>query len=217
MATPIRRAILAAIVMLAGWAAAPAQAQRDPSFNIVNRSGRTINEIYVSPSNEQTWGPDRLGAEVLPEGRTLAIRLQAGGSCANDILVVYAGGQREERRNVDTCRMTDVVVGAPGTAWGAPQPQQPQQPQAPAGGANPSFHLVNLSGKVIRELYVSPSRESTWGDDRLGADVLPSGANFAVRLPLGDCTYDIRVVYADNSTAERRNVNTCEVINITFP
>ena len=96
--------------LLAIGLSGPAMAQvTDPSFRLNNRSGQTINEVYVSSSEVSSWGQDRLGADVLPAGRTLTIRLP-NGQCVNDILVVMAGGRRMERRQVNTCAITDYNI-----------------------------------------------------------------------------------------------------------
>lgn len=101
----LRRGLPAALVLFG--LAAPAMAQsNDPSFRLNNRTNVTINEIYVSSSNDNAWGNDRLGANVLAPGQTLMIRLPQA-QCINDIRVVYANGQTHERRRVDTCQITD--------------------------------------------------------------------------------------------------------------
>ena len=41
------------------------------------------------------------------------------------------------------------------------------------------------------------------------------GASFAVRLPEGDCNYDLRVVWQGGQSQERRNVNACNLTNYT--
>jgi hypothetical protein len=202
-----RLCIVAAWVAASLALAAPAAAQsNDPSFNLANRTGQTINEIYVSPASQNTWGRDWLGNNVLPSGQTFPVRLPVG-ECVYDIRVVYQGGGAEERRQVNTCNLTEVAFGG-----GAAQ-QQPQQQEA----RNPSFNLVNNSGRTINELYVSAASDNQWGQDRLGQNVLPAGQSFAVRLPVGECVYDIRVVYNDNSAAEKRRVNTCDLTNVAFP
>jgi hypothetical protein len=80
----------------------------DPSFRLTNRGGMTINEIYVSAARDRNWGADRLGQDVLPAGRFALIRLPQG-QCVNDVRVVFADGRAEERRQVDTCSITDMT------------------------------------------------------------------------------------------------------------
>ena len=207
----MRRLLLAlALLAAAPW---PALAQEDPSFNLVNRSGRTILELYASSSRDSNWGPDRLGADVLPDGRTFAVRLQPTGGCVSDIRVTFQdGAPPEERRNVNTCQQREIVIGAPAAppppqAAGKAGPQQ--QAQRPTG--NPSFWLVNNGRRTLREFYASLATDPNWGPDRLGQGVVPAGERFAVRLPEGDCTYDILLVWQDNQRVERRGVNLCEV------
>ncbi|MFH5923896.1 hypothetical protein [Roseomonas xinghualingensis] len=207
----LRRSALALVVlMLAG--VRPAAAQGDSSFNLVNRSGQAIQELYVSSTQVNTWGQDLLGRNILENGRSFAVRLPAG-QCNNDIRVVFGGGRSEERRGVDTCQMTDVVFGNQVRPGGASK----RGPAAAARTGNPSFNLVNQTSKTILVLRASPSSDTSWGDDRLGDTTVPPGATFAIRLPAGDCSYDIRVEYDDRSAEERRAVDLCNVANVTFP
>lgn len=106
-----RRRLLLVLPALAGLAlpGAAAAQSNDPSFRINNRGTVTIREVYVSSSNESNWGADRLGANVLPPGRSLTIRLPRG-QCLNDIRLVFENGQSSERRRMDTCRITDLNV-----------------------------------------------------------------------------------------------------------
>jgi len=210
----LRRGLLALALLLGGSAAGPLRAQNsDPSFNIVNRSGRTIQELYVSSAQVNSWGQDLLGQNVLDNGRSFPVRLP-GGQCVNDIRVVYQGGQSEERRAVDTCPLSEVVFGR----GGQPPGGSGKGGSTTAGQTgNPSFNLVNRTRKTIQVLRASPSSQSNWGDDRLGDAVVAPGGTFAIRLPAGECNYDIRVEYDDRSAEERRAVDLCSVANVTFP
>lgn len=215
----LRRILVAAAL---GLFALPVLAQsNDPSFNLVNRSGQTIMEAYASPATDDNWGVDRLGRNVLPNGRSLALRLPAG-ECVYDVRVVYQDRRAEERRGVNTCQITDVVFGQGGGGGqsgggqsGGSQSGGGQAGQNPQG--NPSFNLVNNTGRTVRELYASPATDNNWGADRLGQDMVPTGRTYAVRLPQGDCIYDVRVVFDNNEAQERRRINLCEVVNMTFP
>jgi len=202
---PLRRPILLLIALLLTAPAGQASAQSDPSFNLVNRSGQVINEIYVSPTREPNWGRDLLGTATLADGRSFPVRLAPSAGCRQDIRVVYADGRPEERRNQDTCGITQIVFG---TA---------RAPQAAGGeGANPSFNLVNRGRAPIREVYVSSVRDSDWGQDRLGAGPLAIGQHLPVRLPLGDCSNDVRIVWMDGRAEERRALDTCRLVNLVL-
>ena len=88
-------------------------------------------------------------------------------------------------------------------------------PTGPTG--NPSFNLVNQSRVTVMEAYVSLSTEQEWGPDRLGNDTVPAGRNFAIRLPEGPCLHDVRFVYENGQSDERRGVNLCDVTNLVLP
>jgi hypothetical protein len=194
-----RRALIAALFALL---AVPAGAQsNDPSFRVLNNTPNVVNEVYASPASERSWGQDRLGTEVIPPGGNHIVRLPIDGNCVYDIRIVYQGGNAEERRNVNTCNITDVVLGE---AQAAP-------PSGQTG--NPSFNLMNQSGRVIEQFFASPSSQQDWGPDRLGNDVVQPGATYAVRLPVGECSYDLRWVWQGGQSQERRNVNTCAMNN----
>lgn len=89
---------------------------------------------------------------------------------------------------------------------------------AQAQTGDPSFNLVNRSSRVIYEAYASPTTQNTWGADRLGQNVVPAGRSFVIRLPLGECLYDVRVVYdrQDGPAEERRNINLCNLTELAF-
>lgn len=248
-ALPLRLA--AALLAAAVLAAAPAAAQpaHDPSFEIVNQSGRIVFQLFASSVTQRDWGRDHLGAGTLRPGQSFQVRLPPEGGCLTDVRVVFQGGGSLELRRVDTCSERRLVVEdtriaaapaqAPGqppggdkTAGGnapqpapgaAPRPQGPAAAPARPGGpaaqvprGNPSFWIVNNSRRTMRELYASPSSQNSWGPDRFGTGVLAGGDRFAVRLPEGECIYDVRVVWADGRAEDRRRINLCDVIELVF-
>jgi hypothetical protein len=79
----------------------------DPSFRLANAGGRLIREVYVSAATDSGWGYDRLGRDVLQPGQRLIVSLPPG-QCVNDIRVVFTDGQAQERRQVNTCVLTDM-------------------------------------------------------------------------------------------------------------
>jgi hypothetical protein len=203
----MRRALLAALVLAAALIAAVAPAHAQNRFWLVNASGMTIQEAYVSPSRLPNWGPDILGASVLPPGQQVWVTPHFG-DCILDVRVRYANGAEDTRMGVNACGLSRIVFGGGAGAriGGAGATIAP----APVG--NPSFTFVNQSGATIRELYVSLSSDRNWGPDRLGANVLAPGQSISISLPAtGVCTVDMRVVYMNGAAAERRGVETCSI------
>lgn len=82
---------------------------------------------------------------------------------------------------------------------------------------DPSFRLTNNGAVAINEIYVSSSANQNWGADRLGDNTLGVGASYVIRLPAGQCMNDIRVVWVNGQSRERRQVNTCNLTDIVFP
>ncbi|MCS6933430.1 MAG: Tat pathway signal protein [Acetobacteraceae bacterium] len=198
------RRLLAALALLVGLTAA-GTAEAQNRFWLENHSGMTIREAYVSASRVDVWGPDILGASVLPPGQRVWVT-PTFGDCILDVRVVYMDGRAEERRNVNACGLSRIVFGG-GAGAGA----------IVGGGGDPSFNFVNGTGFVIREIYASSARLSSWGPDRLGANVLGPGQSVYIALPAsGGCLTDIRVVFMNGAAQERRNFNTCPVGTLTW-
>ncbi|MDP7337697.1 MAG: hypothetical protein QF786_00145 [Vicinamibacterales bacterium] len=69
-------------------------------------------------------------------------------------------------------------------------------------GQSYSYTVQNNSSHTIRELYMSPSSDSSWGRDRLGRSMLEPGQRHTVRglsygrwdLKLVDTNYDECIV-----------------------
>lgn len=195
-----RRGLFALLFGLFSVALPGIAAAQDPSFFVTNRSGRTINEVYVSSSNVNSWGSDLLGANVLPSGNRLPVR---PGQCVNDIRVVYDNGQAEERRRINTCNLNEVVFGQAAAGTG----------QALQGA---DFRIVNRSNRTINEIYVSSSQNNNWGTDWLGQTTLAPGRFWTIRPREGQCLHDIRVVFAGGDIFERRRVDTCQITEFTI-
>jgi hypothetical protein len=114
LAAIARRPVAAGALALAALAAVPlsgAGANSDnPSFELVNRSGRAIREVYVSSSSSPSFGRDLLGSQVLPAGSSLLVDHLRRGACVNDIRVVFMDGRRFDRYGVNTCNLVRVVI-----------------------------------------------------------------------------------------------------------
>lgn len=89
---------------------------------------------------------------------------------------------------------------------------------APALAGQQDFTIVNNTGHVVVTLNVSPSRETRWGPDILGREVLANGEQAQVTFDRDEsiCLWDIRVTYDDGDTGDWRQVNLCETSEITL-
>ncbi len=84
--------------------------------------------------------------------------------------------------------------------------------------AQQDFNVINRTGFVIVSLNVSPSSDTRWGPDILGIEVLANGETAQVSFDRTDsiCMWDIRVTYSDGDTGDWRQVNLCEVSEVTL-
>lgn len=105
-------ALVAALGVLGG---APQRALADDprDFTLVNGSQVTIREVYVSPTDAQSWQEDVLGQDVLPPGERVNIRFNANdadaGKCVYDIRVVGNNGAEGRMTQVNLCTTTTVT------------------------------------------------------------------------------------------------------------
>ncbi|MDA1184491.1 MAG: argininosuccinate lyase [Acidobacteria bacterium] len=80
------------------------------------------------------------------------------------------------------------------------------------------FTLVNKTGFIIEELYVSPSEEDTWGADVLGRDVLPDGDTATINFSRREtaCMWDIRTIDEDGDEVVWTEINLCRAVRISL-
>ena len=200
--------VLASLLLLAAclWAApAAAQAQRQqpgPSFTLKNEGDVTVYGLFVARggTGARNWGPDRLGNDMVPAGRSFVVRLPAGFGCSADIRIVFEDGAEDIRERVDICREREVVAAR----------------SAPAAAPDREVDLINAGPRTIMYLYIRPAGGGEWLEDRLGNAVLEAGARFTAQVPDQGCLYDIRVEYDNEAAEERRNVDLCAIAPLTI-
>jgi len=115
-----------------------------------------------------------------------------------DLRAVYDDDSSVERRNVDICR---------------------ERTQA-FRNAEPDTEVtvVNNHGRTLFQLYFRPGRSGDdWGPDRLGNGTVDTGERETIRFSAqGQCVFDIRVVFDNDSAEERKGVNLCENRQVVF-
>lgn len=200
-----------AALLLAGGptqAATTGDEAPNPSFYLVNRAPSAISKVFASPAGMPNWGSDRLTGRPIAPGQYAAIRLPADGTCLYDIRVVYATGVSDERRGLNTCEIDNISF---------PRASTTASPRRGRADEDPSFVLSNRSRAVLNELYLSPTGNDSWGEDRLGDDTIGAGGTRVIRLPPGECLYDVRVVFANGDASEKRRLNLCQITNLRVP
>ncbi|MGK7869650.1 hypothetical protein [Falsiroseomonas sp. E2-1-a20] len=178
------------------------------SLVLANRHFATVEQVYVSSSSEADWGPDRLGAELLPTGQDTTLELEV--ECRVDIRILFPGGGSEERRAVDICAAPRLVLTPGWVAASAPDAATPDAAMTEPGETAGVLSLRNAGPLPIVEIYAFPPGEPR-GTDRLGADILPVGEVLDLEAPDGDaCTADVVAVFRDGRKVTRSGLDLCK-------
>jgi hypothetical protein len=171
-------------------------------LTLTNHAGRPIQQVFLSQTDSDQWGDDRLGDDSLSVGDSKTITYPDG--CKADLRIVYDNRSAEERRGVDLCATPRLSI-EPGwtTADTPPSGAGTQAPTtaaaAPLSAAPPAgaeVSVVNRSGHDIAEFYLAPEGGDR-GPDRLGANLLKDGAAATMRLdPSAPCKFTAHVVFS---------------------
>jgi hypothetical protein len=200
--------VAALLVPALACAQTPPSPPKNPSFNLVNKSDKPIRELFVTPAGLENWGQSRLEGKPLAPGGTFPVRLRADGNCVFDLRAVYADGKAEERRRVDTCGVDNVVLGV--------QPPFPAAQAAAGGTHDPSFRLINRGKTPITEVYATPAPGAKFSDNLLtgGATLAPDGSRVFHMTPGEGCSYDLRVVFGDKQSREKKAADLCKMTDL---
>ena len=88
---------------------APAFAE-DVKFTLTNASEYQIDEFYASPANDENWGDDILGQDVLEGGQAGTVTITDGSTeCLYDLKAVDEDGQEHVLEDLDLCATPDVT------------------------------------------------------------------------------------------------------------
>jgi hypothetical protein len=209
---------LAVIALAAGLLASrPAEAQqaapgRAPAAQetrrivLANRHLAPAEAVYLSPVTDPDWGPERLGGTPLPAGEDTTIEMRGG--CEADLRVLFPNGGAEERRAVDVCENTRIVL-RPGWVIADTLDEEGPVPSTEPEPVPGALRLRNAARLPVVELYTFPPGNER-GEDRLGADTLPAGGTLEVEPVEPDaCAVDLVAVFRDGREVTRAGVDLC--------
>ena len=78
--------------------------------------------------------------------------------------------------------------------------------------------INNKSSYDIIEFYASNTGTSSWEEDILGSDILPSGSSVIINIDDGSgyCKYDFMAVFEDGDEVVSSDNNVCELTDFNF-
>ena len=89
---------------------------RKLDFTLVNKTGQVIEEVYVSPKNDDSWGEDVMGKDVLENNKSVDIEFsRSEKSCIWDLKVIVAGKGSVADRSIewnelDLCKANEITL-----------------------------------------------------------------------------------------------------------
>lgn len=103
--------VLAALAVILSLAVPAAALAADQDFTLVNRTGYTIEQVYVSPIKARDWEEDVLGRDVLDDGDVVNIRFSKREDvCRWDLKVVYDDGEEAEWSDFNLCEVSRITI-----------------------------------------------------------------------------------------------------------
>jgi hypothetical protein len=110
----IRPAIMAccmAAVAIVSASAPRAAQNRQLDFTLINKTGVTITELYVSPTSVDDWEEDVLGRDVLKHGERIDIKFsRSENTCRWDLKMVDEDDDEGVWKNLDLCKINEIEI-----------------------------------------------------------------------------------------------------------
>jgi hypothetical protein len=83
----------------------------DADFTLVNSTGFTLREIYLSPTSKETWGNDRMGNGFLDNGKSRLFKFADKSSCNQDLKIVFDDDDSKAVwSNIDLCSVDKITI-----------------------------------------------------------------------------------------------------------
>ena len=88
----------------------------------------------------------------------------------------------------------------------------------PAAALDRRVTIINNTGYTIVNFFGSNTGTSSWEEDILGNDVLPSGSSVVVNFDdaSGYCKFDFLAIFDDGEQLIKENINICEISTFTY-
>ena len=104
---------LALVIATASTLAATADAVAgEADFTMINKTGYSIREVYISAANRNAWGRDRLGENAtLENNKSRLFKFRDRASCNQDIKVVFDSNDTEVTwEDIDLCEVNKLTL-----------------------------------------------------------------------------------------------------------
>jgi hypothetical protein len=108
--------LLAFIAVISLFSAKNSSAQA-LSYDVVNNTGVTLVDVYVTPAETNNWGHDILPNDLFENGSTITVSIPAeyGSTCMFDMKITDAVGGHITFSGIDACKLVKLQINGDGT------------------------------------------------------------------------------------------------------
>lgn len=107
----MKRVMLGICMALALAASVAAVGSGDQDFTLINKTGLSVDELYLSPSNDNEWGEDVLGVDVLEDGQKVSISFSHKESeCMWDMKIVDEDEDDIIWEDINLCKASQITL-----------------------------------------------------------------------------------------------------------
>jgi hypothetical protein len=87
------------------------------SYDVVNNTGVTLVDVFVTPAETNNWGNDILPNNLFEAGSTIKVTIPPdyGETCMFDMKITDAAGGHITFTNIDICKVLKIQINADGT------------------------------------------------------------------------------------------------------
>jgi len=99
-----------ALVAVASVTVTAAQ-RRNLDFTLVNKTGVDIDEVYLSPTNDDEWGEDVMGKDILKSGDKVDITFSSAETeCNWDLKIIDEDKDEIEWTKLNLCTANEITL-----------------------------------------------------------------------------------------------------------
>src|SRR5690349_24882708 len=104
--------ILAVAVVLCLCAVNTSVKAQSQNFSMNNNTGMILIDVFISPSDAESWGPDVIPKDMIGDGETFDFTFTdvSPEKCSWDILFTAQDGVKYYMRHVDLCNTHTITL-----------------------------------------------------------------------------------------------------------
>jgi len=113
----IKLLVLLAVIALLSFSSVKNSSAQALTYDVVNNTGVTLVDVYVTPHETEHWGNDILPNHVFENGMTITVTIPEdyGTTCLFDMKITDAVGGHVTFTGIDACKLVKLQINGDGT------------------------------------------------------------------------------------------------------